>query len=111
MALDEQLKRELQSRSEQARIEVGKFEETKVHVAMIGEAGSGKSSLVNALVGSKVAEVGGWGEITQQAQEIPHADIDGLVFWDLPGCGYLTTRAKRTSTGRNFVVSTTSSSW
>jgi small GTP-binding protein len=87
MALDEHLKRELRSRSDKARAELDEFERTKVHVALIGETGAGKSSLINAIVGSKVAKTGGTGETTQQAQAVPHEEIDGLVFWDLPGCG------------------------
>lgn len=87
MALDDNLKSEFRDRSEKARAELEEFERTKVNVALIGESGAGKSSLVNALVGRKVAKTGGTGETTQQAQSIAHQEVDGLVFWDMPGCG------------------------
>lgn len=87
MALDESLEYELRSRGARAQAELDEFERTRVNVALIGETGSGKSSLINAIVGSKVARTGGTGETTQQAQAVPHQEIDGLVFWDLPGCG------------------------
>ena len=87
MTLDEFLIREFHTRSEQAKADLEERERTKVHVALIGESGAGKSSLVNALVGCKVAKTGGTGETTQEAQAIPHQEIDGLVFWDMPGCG------------------------
>ncbi|GMV83626.1 MAG: hypothetical protein AMXMBFR7_48100 [Planctomycetota bacterium] len=83
---DEHLKRELSSRSEKAQAELKGFSKAEVHIALIGETGVGKSSLMNAIVGSKVAETGGTGEITQQALRVPYRDT-GLVFWDLPGCG------------------------
>jgi predicted GTPase len=87
MAIDDELRREFHLRSNKAKADLEEFERTKVNVALIGESGSGKSSLVNALVGSKVAKTGGTGETTQEAQAIPHQEVDGLVFWDLPGCG------------------------
>jgi GTPase Era involved in 16S rRNA processing len=88
MALDDELLiNELRERSEKVKSEIDQRKRTKVRVALIGESGAGKSSLVNAIVGRKVAKTGGTGETTQEAQEIPHQDIDGLVFYDLPGCG------------------------
>lgn len=87
MSIDEQLRDEYRDRGEKAQAEIHDFERTKVHVALIGESGAGKSSLVNAIVGRKVAETGGAAETTQHAQEIPHREVDGLVFVDLPGCG------------------------
>lgn len=60
------------------------FEEATVRLGIIGEAGAGKSSLINAIVGQEVAKVGALIETTQEPQEVP---VHGLILVDLPGCG------------------------
>jgi predicted GTPase len=69
---------------EQLREMRQEFEQTTVRLGIIGESGSGKSSLINAIVGRAVAPVGALIETTQTAQEVP---VDGLTLVDLPGCG------------------------
>lgn len=56
----------------------------KVSVALFGQPGSGKSSLVNKLVGEKVAEVG---VETDKTIEAATYEAKGLRFVDLPGYG------------------------
>ncbi len=63
--------------------QLDEFERATVRCGLIGSSGTGKSSLINAIVGEKVAAVGSV-ETTNEAQEVRH---NGLIFVDLPGCG------------------------
>jgi len=62
---------------------IREFEEIQVRCGLIGPSGSGKSSLVNAIAGEKIAAVGVV-ETTTDPQEFMHK---GITFVDLPGCG------------------------
>ena len=59
------------------------FEKTEVKCGVIGPSGSGKSSLINAIAGEKIAPTG-IVETTNEPQKYSHK---GLIFVDLPGCG------------------------
>ncbi|MGE4457568.1 MAG: GTPase [Arcobacteraceae bacterium] len=64
--------------------ELRAFELTEVQVALFGQPGAGKSSLINKLVGAKVAEVGVETDKTTDAKTYKHK---GVCFIDLPGYG------------------------
>src|SRR5690554_2751592 len=57
---------------------------SKVKCAIIGQSGSGKSSLINAIFGENKC-ITGVTETTMDAQG--PFDKEGLSFYDLPGCG------------------------
>ena len=60
------------------------YENTKVKCGFVGRSGVGKSSLINAITGEKLAPVGFGKETTVESHEYLHR---GLVLVDLPGCG------------------------
>jgi GTP-binding protein EngB required for normal cell division len=66
----------------QAQVEL--WENTEVRIAITGQSGSGKSSLINAIAGSKVAPVG-FVETTMKPKE--YKTENGIILVDLPGCG------------------------
>lgn len=55
-----------------------------VSIALFGQPGSGKSSLINKIIGKKVAEVG---VETDKTVEAASYQANGLKFVDLPGYG------------------------
>ncbi|XP_038239141.1 interferon-inducible GTPase 5-like [Dermochelys coriacea] len=63
----------------------------RLDVAVLGEAGSGKSALVNALRGVGCREPGaapmGVTATTQKATAYAHPTVPNLYLWDLPGVG------------------------
>ncbi|KAJ7304032.1 hypothetical protein JRQ81_011552 [Phrynocephalus forsythii] len=62
-----------------------------LNVAVIGEAGSGRSSLINALRGVGSGEPSaaptGVTEVTKKALAYQLPEVPGLYLWDLPGVG------------------------
>jgi predicted GTPase len=73
--------------AEKCREKLDGFENAQVKCGIVGPAGSGKSSLINAIFGEKVAATGVV-ETTSCEQEFTHKS-KGLILVDLPGCGTL----------------------
>lgn len=72
--LDKEIREKLEQLRQQMNVEV--------KVALFGQPGAGKSSLINALIGEKKANVGVETDCTTEAQEYEH---NGIIFTDLPG--------------------------
>ena len=56
---------------------------TQVKIAITGQSGSGKSSMINGVLGQNVAKVGA----TETTFEIKSYNHNGTELYDLPGCG------------------------
>jgi hypothetical protein len=59
-------------------------DKVSVRIAFFGQPGSGKSSLINALVGEEIARVSEQTDETKTLEEYTH---EGLTLCDLPGYG------------------------
>jgi len=59
------------------------FKNAKIKCGIIGRSGTGKSSLINAIAGEEIAEVG---EIETTMDINEPIELNGLLFFDLPGC-------------------------
>jgi GTP-binding protein EngB required for normal cell division len=55
----------------------------QVKIAITGQSGNGKSSMINGLLGRKAAKVGA----TETTFEIKEYSHNGTILYDLPGCG------------------------
>lgn len=75
---------EIQEVLKKFKDELDAFHKTKVKCGIIGRSGTGKSSLINAIVGEEVAKVG---EVETTMEIGKPYEHKGLVFYDLPGCG------------------------
>jgi len=90
----------LREETERLRLELEKLDEVKVRVALFGQPGAGKSSLINALIGRDVAEAGERTDTTVAAHRYEH---DGVAYTDLPGFG--TTRFPAATYWDRFQIS------
>jgi len=65
------------------KAQVDLWENTEVKIAVTGQSGSGKSSLINAIAGSKIAPVG----FVETMEPKEYKTENGIILVDLPGCG------------------------
>lgn len=81
----------LQEVATEIRRELSLFQNTTLDIAVTGELGSGKSSLVNALRGTTDSEEGaaetGVTQTTMETMKYPHPRFPKITIWDLPGIG------------------------
>ena len=61
------------------------LKEQKINLMITGATGSGKSSTINALLGTEESKVGVG--VDPETMEIRRYDLDNLVLWDTPGLG------------------------
>lgn len=70
----------------------------KLHIAVTGESGSGKSSFVNAFRGlgdeERQSPKTGLVETTMEPTPYPHPKYPNVIIWDLPGIGTLRFKAE-----------------
>lgn len=67
---------------EKCKNDLDNFKNAKVKCGIIGRSGTGKSSLINAIVGQEVSAVG---EIETTMTISEPIEYKGLLFYDLPG--------------------------
>lgn len=74
---------EIANLEKKLKADLKSFESAKIKCGIIGRSGVGKSSLINAIVGEYIAEVGEVETTMAVGKPIEHR---GLHFYDLPGC-------------------------
>lgn len=78
--------------------ELSEWKQMKVNIAIIGNSGSGKSSLINAFLDLKADDDGaapvGFKETTKMRKSYPHPGNKNITLWDVPGVGTPSFQAK-----------------
>uniref|UniRef100_A0A8C6WES7 IRG-type G domain-containing protein n=1 Tax=Neogobius melanostomus TaxID=47308 RepID=A0A8C6WES7_9GOBI len=90
---------DLSTAAEKTQEYLNKLNNVPVNIAITGEGGSGKSTLVNALRGIKNGTEGAAPtdvvETTTEPKEYKHPQNDNIRIWDLPGIGTTTFTAEK----------------
>ncbi|XP_051878254.1 interferon-inducible GTPase 5-like [Pristis pectinata] len=85
---------------------VNHLNSTKLHIAVTGESGAGKSSFINAMRGLRGCDEGaakiGNTETTMEPTQYKHPSFPEVSFWDLPGVGTVNFPAKEYPTKMKF---------
>ncbi|XP_052816090.1 T-cell-specific guanine nucleotide triphosphate-binding protein 2-like isoform X2 [Mya arenaria] len=71
---------------EKLKIVVNKWKTTKLNIAVIGQAGVGKSTFINTFLGNRIAKTGCY-ETTVRCEPYFHPKNDNMILWDVPGVG------------------------
>ncbi|XP_067903989.1 interferon-inducible GTPase 5-like isoform X2 [Heterodontus francisci] len=70
---------------------INELDNTELNIAVTGEAGTGKSTFINAMRELKRGDVGaalsGTTESTMKLSGYKHPNLPNVSFWDLPGIG------------------------
>eukprot|EP00051_Salpingoeca_urceolata_P029659 m.490575 g.490575 ORF g.490575 m.490575 type:complete len:466 (-) comp28301_c0_seq1:61-1458(-) len=85
---EERRRAELQRRhdEESARLSSAGLDTAQYNVGFVGNAGTGKSTLINAFQrGQGTASVSAVGDCTTESSSHPWVCVPGVVLWDLPG--------------------------
>uniref|UniRef100_A0A8C1SUR5 Immunity-related GTPase family, q1 n=1 Tax=Cyprinus carpio TaxID=7962 RepID=A0A8C1SUR5_CYPCA len=82
------------------------FDRLKIDIAVTGESGAGKSSLINAFLGLNPDDAGaaptGAVETTKEATMYQHPNFPHVRLWDLPGMGTPSFESKSYVKTMNF---------
>ncbi len=73
---------DLEVQAKELLAKLNQEQEEKIKIALFGQPGAGKSSLINQMVGANVAETSVRTDTTKLAQIVEHKEV---VFVDLPG--------------------------
>ncbi|XP_052785549.1 T-cell-specific guanine nucleotide triphosphate-binding protein 2-like isoform X2 [Mya arenaria] len=74
---------------QQVQNDLDSWKAIKLHIALVGQSGSGKSALINAMLGLTAEDESGADcgvtETTEKVKMYCHPERLNLVLWDLPG--------------------------